>query len=88
MKSMTGMTPSNKPIVTENELVFANELNTFSRFESVSIDSIDKCADILDSIMPSEEDRIVISEEVTRRTFLRLNSKKAPGPDQISPLIL
>ena len=68
--------------------MFANDLNSFfSRFESEN-GEIDKCVERFDLIKPTREDSITISEDEIRRTTQCLNSKKAPGPDRISPLTM
>ena len=87
MKKMTGMSSSNKPIVTGNELMFANELNDFfCRFDSPS--HLNDCEDLVNTIKLSNSDRINITVEEVRATFQRNNTRKALGPDQSSALIL
>ena len=87
MESMTGMSSPTKPIVTDNEFCFANDLNTFfTRFES--LDNSDKCTEILKTIIPTTSDRIVITVEDVRKSFRCTNSKKAAGPDECSAFLL
>ena len=87
MKSMTGMSTHAKPIVTDNELEFANDLNVFfARFETTG--SSDRCKDLLKNVTPVPSDRITITEDDVRMVFQRVNTRKASGPESCSAYVL
>lgn len=61
-----------KPIMTDNELVFANDLNRFFCFDFAN--NPEKCADLKKTITPMSADRIVITVDKARCIFQGTNS--------------
>lgn len=58
-------------------------LNTFfTRYES--LDNSNKCAEILENVIPAPSGRITITTEEVRKTFQSTNPRKANGPDECS----
>ncbi len=87
MKAMTGLSTTQKPLVTDNELEFANQLNGFfGRFEKGN--DTDLAAEITKTVALSESDRSDVSVEQVRNIFKSLNQRKATGPDNLSAYIL
>lgn len=65
---MTGMSSPIKPIVTDSEIDFANDLNAFfARFESPN--NSNRCIETLRAVTPAPFDRIIITEEDVRKVF-------------------
>ena len=94
MKSMTGMSNTRKALVTDNEEVFANQLNSFfARFENVCT-CVGGCvctngaSDVINSVSLLHAEKINITEEEVRSTFHHLNGRKATGPDNLSAFVL
>lgn len=58
--------------MTDNELVFANDLNRFFCFDFAN--NPEKCADLNKTIMPMSADRIVITVDKARCIFQGTNS--------------
>lgn len=87
MKSMTGMSSPTKPIVTDSEIDFADNLNAFfARFESP--DNSNRCTETLRAVTPAPSDRIIITEEDVRKVFQCTNIRKATGPDECSAFLM
>ncbi len=87
MKGMTGLSDTQKPLVVDDEIEFANQLNTFfSRFDKGNI--LDRSMSIINSVRPECSDRIDLTVEQVRSTFQQLNQRKATGPDNLSAFIL
>lgn len=71
-----------------NESEKANELNNFyKRFDSDAETNIEKCEDLLGTLVYAD-DRIIIDNEDVTKVFKKLNIKKACGPDGISAFML
>lgn len=71
----------------DNELDFANNLNTFfTRFES--LDNSHKCKEILKTVTPAPSGRITITVDDVWKTFQHTNTRKATGPDESRAFLL
>lgn len=87
MKNMAGMSTPHKPLHAEDELAFANELNTFyKRFDTDK--HFHDCMAVLESIPRSNVDTINITAEQVTEVFKHLNPRKACGPDKVTPHLL
>lgn len=81
MKTMTGMSSMNKPILTDIEPVFANGLNDiFSHFDPTY--NPERYVDILKNTTYTREDRLVIIVDKVRKHF-QLPTKEKPWVKEI-----
>ena len=89
MKLITGYTKGKGAGLPETSKEKADELNTFySRFDDKDFSvEREQCVNDLDNADYVSED-ISLSEEEVRKQLSKLNAKKAPGPDGVSPRVL
>ena len=83
--TMVGIKEKKDVISTNNDLSFANELNTFyGRFDTSDFSTE---RNLLSEQFGSSES-ITITEEEVRRILKRIDPRKAPGPDGIRGYVL
>ena len=90
------MTGQNKPLTTDSwssdeQQSFAESLNDFyCRFErsDVASDLDNTIMDLKGRISEQVENSITLNEEDVKKAFLKLNARKAAGPDHISGKLL
>ncbi len=93
MKGMTGLSITHTYLAIDNEVEFANDLNTlFSRFDKGNIS--DQGVTTMHSVwshcrrLQTGVVRIYAVVDRVRRTFKKLNHRKAIGPDNLNAFIL
>jgi hypothetical protein len=85
VRTMIGNTKTRQNISTNNDLSFANELNSFyARYDTTDF-SYEQEA--ISNSLP-HGDRIILSEREVTDIFSRLNVRKAAGPDKIQGRVL
>ncbi len=83
VKGMTNLKTGNRELYVCNEFERANELNLFyKRFDT------GEGGDVSGPVCNTHRDRIVIDIPAVVKVFKALHTKKASGPDGISPFIL
>ena len=95
-KGLKQMTGQNKPLTTDSwssdeQQSFAESLNDFyCRFErsDVASDLDNTIIDLKGKISEQVENSLTLNEDDVKKAFLKLNARKAAGPDHISGKLL